>query len=42
MPGCVAAIAAKRVARDSERAGFVVMKKQVIGGHSGLGREFED
>jgi hypothetical protein len=37
----MAAIAAKRVVRPLERAGFVIMKKPPIGGHSTLGRGFE-
>jgi hypothetical protein len=37
----MAAIAAERVVRHLERAGFVVMKKPPIGGHSTLGRGFE-
>jgi hypothetical protein len=34
----MAAIAAERVVRHLERAGFVVMKKPPLGGHSALGR----
>jgi hypothetical protein len=34
-------IAAERVVRHLERAGFVVMKKPPLGGHSALGRGFE-
>ena len=37
----MAAIAAERVVRHLERAGFVVMKKPPLGGHSSLGRGFE-
>jgi hypothetical protein len=37
----MAAIAAERVVRHLERAGFVVMKKPPLGGHSALGRGFE-
>ena len=38
---CMAAIAAERVVRHLERAGFVVMKKPPLGGHSAIGRGFE-
>jgi hypothetical protein len=34
----MAKIAAERVVRHLERAGFVVMKRPPLGGHSGLGR----
>jgi hypothetical protein len=34
----MAAIAAERVVRHWERAGFVVMRKPALGGHSALGR----
>jgi hypothetical protein len=37
----MAAIAAERVVRHLERAGFVVMRKPPLGGHSALGRGFE-
>jgi hypothetical protein len=37
----MAAIAAQRVVRHLERAGYVVMKKPPLGGHSALGRGFE-
>ncbi len=37
----MAAIAAERVVRHLERAGFVVMKKPPLSGHSALGRGFE-
>ena len=37
----MAAIAAERVVRHLERAGFVVMKKPPPCGHSALGRGFE-
>ena len=37
----MAAIAAERVVRHLERAGFVVLKKPSLGGHSALGRGFE-
>jgi hypothetical protein len=37
----MAAIAAERVVRHLERAGFVVMKKPPLGGHSALGRDSE-
>jgi hypothetical protein len=37
----MAAIAAERVVRHLERAGFVVMKKPPLGGHSAIGRGFE-
>jgi hypothetical protein len=37
----MAAIAAERVVRHLERAGFVVMKKPPLGGHSAVGRGFE-
>jgi hypothetical protein len=37
----MATIAAERVVRHLERAGFVVMKKPPLGGHSALGRGFE-
>jgi hypothetical protein len=37
----MAATAAERVVRHLERAGFVVMKKPPLGGHSALGRGFE-
>jgi hypothetical protein len=37
----MAAIAAERVVRHLERAGFVVMKRPPIGGHGSLGRGFE-
>jgi hypothetical protein len=37
----MAAIAAERVVRHLERAGFVIMKKPPIGGHSAIGRGFE-
>ena len=37
----MAAIAAERVVRHLERAGFVVMRKQPIGGGAALGRGFE-
>jgi hypothetical protein len=37
----MAAIAAERVVRHLERAGFVVMKKPPIDGHAALGRGFE-
>jgi hypothetical protein len=37
----MAAIAAERVVRHLERAGFVVMRKPLLGGHSALGRGFE-
>jgi hypothetical protein len=34
----MAAIAAERVVRHLERAGFVILKKPPIGGHTALGR----
>jgi hypothetical protein len=34
----MAAIAAERVVRNLERAGFVVLKKPATGGHAVLGR----
>jgi hypothetical protein len=34
----MAAVAAERVVRNLERAGFVVMEKPPLGGHSALGR----
>jgi hypothetical protein len=37
----MAAIAAERVVRHLERAGFVVMRKPPLGGHSAIGRGFE-
>jgi len=37
----MAAIAAKRVVRHLERAGFVIMKKAPLDGHSAVGRGFE-
>jgi hypothetical protein len=37
----MAAIAAERVVRHLERAGFVVMRKPPLAGHSALGRGFE-
>jgi hypothetical protein len=37
----MAAIAAERVVRHLERAGFVVMKKPPIDGHAALGRGFK-
>jgi hypothetical protein len=37
----MAAIAAERVVRHLERAGFVVMRKPPLGGHSALGRGSE-
>lgn len=37
----MAAIAAERVVRHLERAGFVVMKRPPIGGGSALARGFE-
>jgi hypothetical protein len=37
----MASIAAERVVRYLERAGFVVMKKPPLGGHSAVGRGFE-
>ena len=37
----MAAIAAERVVRHLEHAGFVVMKEPPLGGHSALGRGFE-
>jgi hypothetical protein len=37
----MAAIAAERVVRHLERAGFVIMKRPPIGGHAPLGRGFE-
>jgi hypothetical protein len=37
----MAAIAAERVVRHLERAGFVVMKRPPIGGGAALGRGFE-
>jgi hypothetical protein len=37
----MAAIAAERVVRHLECAGFVVMKKAPLGGHSAVGRGFE-
>jgi hypothetical protein len=37
----MAAIAAERVLRHFERAGFVVMKKPPLGGHAAIGRGFE-
>jgi hypothetical protein len=37
----MAAIAAERVVRHLERAGFVVMKKPPLGGHAKVGRGFE-
>jgi hypothetical protein len=37
----MAAIAAERVVRRLEQAGFVVMKKPPLGGHSALGRGSE-
>jgi hypothetical protein len=37
----MADIVAKRRVRHLERAGFVVMKKPPLGGHSALGRGFE-
>jgi hypothetical protein len=37
----MAAIAAERVVRHLERAGFVVMQRAPIGGGAALGRGFE-
>jgi hypothetical protein len=37
----MAQIAAERIVRHLERAGFVVMKKPPLGGHSVVGRGFE-
>jgi hypothetical protein len=37
----MAKIVAERVVRHLERAGFVVMKKPPLGGHSAIGRGFE-
>jgi hypothetical protein len=37
----MAAIAAERVVRYLERAGFVVMKRPPIGGHAAIGRGHE-
>jgi hypothetical protein len=37
----MAAIGAEHVVRHLERAGFVVMKKPPLGGHSAPGRGFE-
>jgi hypothetical protein len=37
----MASIAAQRVVRHLERAGFVVLKKPPLGGHSAIGRGFE-
>jgi hypothetical protein len=37
----MAAIAAARVVRHLERAGFVVLKKPPLGGHPAVGHEFE-
>ena len=37
----MATITAERVVRHLERAGFVVMRKPPLGGHSALGRGFE-
>jgi len=37
----MAAIAAERIVRYLERAGFVVMKKPPLGGHSAIGRGFK-
>jgi hypothetical protein len=37
----MAAIAAERVVRHLERAGFVVMKKPPLGGHSALGSGYD-
>jgi hypothetical protein len=36
----MAAIAAERIVRHLERAGYVVMKKPPLGGHSGIARGF--
>jgi hypothetical protein len=36
----MAAIAAERIVRHLERAGYVVMKKPPRGGHSGIARGF--
>lgn len=38
---CMAEIAAERVVRHLERAGFVVLKKPAAGGHTAIGRGFE-
>jgi hypothetical protein len=37
----MANVVAERIVRQLERAGFVVMKKPPVGGHSALGRGFE-
>jgi hypothetical protein len=37
----MAAIAAARVVRHLERAGFVVMKRPPLGGHSAVGQGFK-
>jgi hypothetical protein len=37
----MAAIAAERVVRHLERAGFVVIKKPPLGGHAAIGSGFE-
>jgi hypothetical protein len=37
----MAAIAAERVVRHLERAGFVILRKPPLGGHSAIGRGFE-
>jgi hypothetical protein len=34
-------IVAKRLVRHLERAGYVVMKKPPLGGHSQIGRSFK-
>jgi hypothetical protein len=38
----MAAIAAQRIVRHLERAGFVVLKKPPTAGHAALGRGFKD
>jgi hypothetical protein len=37
----MANVVAERIVRQLDRAGFVVMKKPPLGGHSALGRGFD-